>query len=250
MRSVLFPGSGKILVRNSTGYLFDAIEVQSVEFDVGVEAQNIPDGNGLFDIMRLYTKRTGSIKITTNLLDPAALAVLWGATLTESRDITAWVVGEEKTIPAVGPFTVTLDKAPNNTTAGLFVRDIDGILLTRTASTPTTGQYSVSGNTLTFTATDANKALVISYSYAVTGATTIEVSATSEPRPFQIIHSFTAKDRSGSFYDAMLDIPRVLPAGNMPMRAQREAQTFDINAEIMRPDGGLNPVTFAFKKRP
>lgn len=77
------------------------------------------------------------------------------------------VPAEPVTVPAVGPFTVTALAA-----LGTFVSDIgvtkvsDGTVLTKVASGPVTGQYSVdSAGLYTFAAADANLALTLAYAY-------------------------------------------------------------------------------------
>ena len=83
-------------------------------------------------------------------------------------------------IPASTPFTVTI--APPST--GTFAEDVgvigsDGIPLTKVASTPAAGQYSVTaGGVYTFETADANKRVYISYSYtyASTSARKIDIT--------------------------------------------------------------------------
>jgi hypothetical protein len=71
-----------------------------------------------------------------------------------------------QTVPTT-PFQITI--APPNT--GTFLEDLGvvdaatGAQLTRVASAPATGQYSISGAVYTFAAADTGKALLISYSY-------------------------------------------------------------------------------------
>lgn len=78
-------------------------------------------------------------------------------------------------VPASTPWTVTI--APPN--SGTYVNDLGvlnastGLPLTRVASGPTTGQYSVNTSTgvYTFASADANMAVLISYEYSATSAT-------------------------------------------------------------------------------
>jgi hypothetical protein len=74
-------------------------------------------------------------------------------------------------IPAT-PFTVT-PVIPNSGTFSydLGVRDANGIPMTRVASAPTTGQYSVAAGVYTFAAADVAKQVFISYQYTATSTT-------------------------------------------------------------------------------
>lgn len=73
-------------------------------------------------------------------------------------------------IPASSPYTITV--APPN--SGTFVADMGvifaatGVQLTRVASAPTAGQYSVSAGVYTFAAADAGKSVALSYEYSAT----------------------------------------------------------------------------------
>lgn len=83
-----------------------------------------------------------------------------------------------KAIPAT-PFQITVTSAaasatniqiPNSGTfaADLGVRNASGIPMTRVASAPATGQYSLSGSTYTFAAADTTLTVFISYQYTAT----------------------------------------------------------------------------------
>jgi hypothetical protein len=70
------------------------------------------------------------------------------------------------------PFTITV--TPPN--AGTFLRDLgvldsNGLAMTRVASAPTTGQYSLAGAVYTFAAADVAKVVYISYGYTYSLAT-------------------------------------------------------------------------------
>ena len=67
------------------------------------------------------------------------------------------------------PFAVT-PVSPNSGTWAydLGVRDANGVPMTRVASAPTTGQYSVAAGVYTFAAADTAKQVFISYQYTAT----------------------------------------------------------------------------------
>jgi len=75
-------------------------------------------------------------------------------------------------IPAT-PFTITPTPPSSGTwTADLGVRDSTGLPMTRVASSPTTGQYSVSiAGLYTFAAADTGKTVFINYQYTATSTT-------------------------------------------------------------------------------
>ena len=72
------------------------------------------------------------------------------------------------TIPAT-PFTITPTVPATGTWAGdLGVRDATGNPMTRVASAPTTGQYSVTAGAYLFSTADTGKVVFINYSYTAT----------------------------------------------------------------------------------
>lgn len=95
--------------------------------------------------------------------------LIFGQTVTSGqtlnyRDLTG------STIPST-PFTVTPTVPSSGTwAADLGVLDSNGVPLTRVASAPTTGQYSVSAGVYTFAAADTGKTVFISFQYSITSA--------------------------------------------------------------------------------
>lgn len=97
-------------------------------------------------------------------------SLLFGQTVTTSliadvHDITG------AAIPTT-PFTIT-PTVPNAGTwsLDLGVRDSNGVPMTRVASGPATGQYSVSAGVYTFAAADTGKAVYMSFQYTATSTT-------------------------------------------------------------------------------
>lgn len=87
---------------------------------------------------------------------------------------------EAGTIPASSPYTVTVS---NSATFSQDLGVIDattGLPYVRVASSPTTGQYSLSGGVYTFAAADTGKAVKISYVYT-SASTGKNVTITNQP---------------------------------------------------------------------
>lgn len=103
-------------------------------------------------------------------------SLMLGASAAASRK--AAVIDFAATIPTT-PFTITI--APPS--SGVFVADmgvidaLTGVSLTRVASAPTTGQYSVVPATgvYTFAAADTAKGVLISYEYSIASSTTSQL---------------------------------------------------------------------------
>lgn len=160
-------------VANSTPYQFAVL--QSVEIDID---------RTLKELMGQYQYpvdvAVGPGKITGKAKQADFNSVLFndlflGQTLTTSSGEQI-SVNEAHTIPGT-PFQVTI--APPS--SGTFVHDLGvfftatGVPLHKVASSPTTGQYSVTepGGVYTFAAADTTLGVQISYSYSVTNLTQI-----------------------------------------------------------------------------
>jgi hypothetical protein len=115
----------------------------------------------------------------------AKFAQIFGATLAAvlagSAQTTGSVRGAQQevgTIPASSAYTITVANSATFS-ADLGVYDISsGVRMTRVASGPATGQYSVSSGTYTFASADASHTVWISYSYTSTAGQTVAVTNT------------------------------------------------------------------------
>lgn len=98
----------------------------------------------------------------------AVSSLFFGQTMTTGRTSYVFdVVGTA--IPAATPWQIT-PTIPNTGTwaADMGVRDANGRPMTKVASAPTTGQYSVAAGVYTFATADANKLVFISFAYTNT----------------------------------------------------------------------------------
>lgn len=88
---------------------------------------------------------------------------------TQTAGLVTTILNETSAIPAT-PFQITVVNSATWTTDLGVTYTVGGIRLTRVASGPTTGQYSVAAGVYTFAAADTTLSVQISYAYApVTG---------------------------------------------------------------------------------
>ena len=96
-------------------------------------------------------------------------SLVFGQTLTAGQTSDFYDVAGS-VIPA-SPYTVTVVPPASGTWAyDLGVRNANGVPMTRVATAPATGQYSVAGGVYTFAAADTLKQVFISYQYTVSSA--------------------------------------------------------------------------------
>lgn len=155
--------------------------IQDVSVDMSVEMKTLY-GSKRYPIAVGQGKGKISVKAKTAEIDGKVLGSLfYGKAATAG--IKGAVIDNAQTIPASSPYTITV--APPN--SGTFVADLgillaaDGTQLTRVASAPAAGQYSVSGSGVyTFNATDAGKGVAVSYEYSATSSTGEVFTITNE----------------------------------------------------------------------
>jgi hypothetical protein len=164
-------GSGVLLgtrtdVANATPVNFGSVQEVTIE-----ETATIKELYGQYQ--RPIAAARGTIKTTgkAKLARISGLAfanLFYGVTPTAGQLATSFA--EAGAIAATTPFTVTVANA------GTFIND-DGVLyaatglpLTKVASTPAAGQYSVASGVYTFNSADAGKAVLTSYTYTFSGS--------------------------------------------------------------------------------
>lgn len=152
-------------IANPSPQLFGVL--QDVSVDISCDIKELYGQNQFpVAIGRGKGKITGKAKFARmngSLLN----SLFFGQTLSSGQySVFADYTGAQ--IPAT-PYTITVTP-PNSGTFGqdLGVRDANGNPMTRVASAPTTGQYSLAGAVYTFAAADTGKTVFISYNYSAT----------------------------------------------------------------------------------
>ncbi len=147
--------------------MFAALQDVSVDFSQDLKTLH---GSYKFPIEQAGGKAKIECKATVGRIDPVLFnSIYFGGNITTG--VTLGSIDEAGTIPTPsGPYTITTANAANFRT-DLGVYDVGGgVFLTRVASAPTTGQYSVNEATgvYTFAAADAGKAVKLYYTYGAT----------------------------------------------------------------------------------
>lgn len=141
--------------------------LKGVTLDLGTDNDTLR-GEKLFAIDS--AKKNGKIggKIDVAQFDPKMLSlVIPGFTRTTGTQ--RGVRDEAGTIPAT-PYQVTVAQSATFLVDLGVLDTVTGLYLTRVASAPATGQYSVAAGVYTFAAADTGHAVKISYRYSVAGA--------------------------------------------------------------------------------
>ena len=157
---------------NSTPRKFATL--QDVQFDLQFTTKQLYGQNQVaLDIRRGQAKFTGKAKFAQ--ISGAMLNDLFFAQ-TAATGLLLSAVGEAGTVSAT-PFTVTVANAATFDTDLGVVYAATGAPLTRVASAPAQGQYSVASGVYTFNAADTGAAVLIDYLYtAATGGANVALS--------------------------------------------------------------------------
>ncbi len=164
-------GSGVLLgtrtdIANATPLNFGLVQGVTIE-----ETANVKELTGQYQrpvaIARGTIKTTG--KATVARISGLAFANLFYG-VTPSAGQLATSFAEAAAVPAIAPFAVTAVNSSNFVDDEGALYAATGLPLTKVASAPSAGQYSVSAGVFTFNAADAGKAVLISYTYTAAGS--------------------------------------------------------------------------------
>jgi hypothetical protein len=162
--SVAF-GSGALIATpsgaNATPVQFGALQDVSLDFSF---ASKQLFGQYQFPIAfaRGEGKISGKAKFA-NIDGPLYNNCFFGQTQTTGQKL--WSYNEAGAVPASSPYSYACANAANFDEDLGVVYASSGLALTRVASTPTVGQYTVAAGLYSFSSGDAGRALLVSYSY-------------------------------------------------------------------------------------
>ncbi|MCE9561887.1 MAG: hypothetical protein K8U57_07520 [Planctomycetes bacterium] len=170
-------GSGTLIgvrtdIANQTPAVFGVVQDAEIDFDFSLK-ELIGQYQAPVAIAR------GALKITGKAKAARIYGSMYNSLFFAQTQATGGIlqaVNESGSIPTT-PYQITVANSSGFLTdLGVF-NATTGVQLTRVASGPTTGQYSVSAGVYTFAAADTGLALVINYSYSTnSGATKITLA--------------------------------------------------------------------------
>lgn len=156
------------------------MDLQEGTFDFGAEAKKLYGQNSFPVAVGIGTRNLG-VKIK----QARVLAKAWNA-LFFGQTLSAGIVGiYTDTVGAAIPGTpYAITPTPPNSgtwTADLGVLNASGVPMTRVASAPSTGQYSVAAGVYTFAAADTTLTVYINYKYTAASTTASKQTVANQP---------------------------------------------------------------------
>jgi hypothetical protein len=210
--------------------------------------KELPDGNSQYPMGVYDIGVNDTIVVNMSSFQPAIYAMLTGEEVKENPSDTMTMVEKEITIPDEAPFTVELDPAYNGTGTILAV-GTDSTPYTKTDSAPATGEFSVSGDTLTFNSADAGKGLLITYDYDASTVSTGLPETVKRPILHAIISTdYQDKDQLNT-YRANIIIDRCKSEGELkPPDQKSDPDGWSFTLRVLKPRGGKRPVDTKYEK--
>jgi hypothetical protein len=163
-------GSGVLLgtrtdIPSATPVNFGLVQDVTIE-----ETATIKELTGQFQrpvaIARGTIKTTGKAKVA-RISGMAFANLFYGVTPAAGQLATSFA--EAGTVAAASPFTYAVANAATFADDDGVVYATSGLPLTRVASAPGAGQYSVSAGVYTFNSADSGKAVLVTYTYTIRG---------------------------------------------------------------------------------
>ena len=234
------------LIRHSDSARFLGFGVvQSVDVSLNVKTATLEDGFSDYDLM-FSQGMDGSITVNLNSFQPKLYAGLSGATFTENSSIAVRHIIESR-IPSSAPYTIDVKNEGTPATDPVpVVHDATDSPYVNVSSTPTTGQFSVSGSVFTFSSADAGQEVVLAFDVSGTGDK-MELPAQSTRSVFQMVlagEAVLAEDEGTIKHDSMI-FDSVAPTGDLkPPTRSKTPGGWSFTMAMQKPRAGRKPVDY------
>lgn len=253
MQPIVFDKAGKFMlnkyvdgrpVKSATTSLFRHGVVQSITPNITINGTPIADGNSLWDAMTIDTKIEGNIAVQLGFMPPELYAFIMGDKIEELETAPFPVIDEELLVPDEAPYEVELNKTPITDT--LILVDVHGKAMTKADLEPAAaGEYSMTGNKLTFSETDAGKPLYAAYDFEATTVTKFGLPKTPKRESYQVVISGEAIGEDETLYNTALILDKAKVMGSINPPAQGgEPQPTTITFTIQKPRGDKRAVDY------
>jgi len=234
------------LIRHSDSARFLGFGVvQSVDVSLNVKTATLEDGFSDYDLM-FSQGMDGSITVNLNSFQPKLYAGLSGATFTENSSYAIRHIIESR-IPSSAPYTIDVKNEGTPATDPVpVVHDATDSPYVNVSSTPTTGQFSVSGSVFTFSSADAGQEVVLAFDVSGTGDK-MELPAQSTRSVFQMVlagEAVLAEDEGTIKHDSMI-FDSVAPTGDLkPPTRSKTPGGWSFTMAMQKPRAGRKPVDY------
>lgn len=163
-------GSGVLIgtrtdIANATPVNFGLVQEVTIDEQAGVK-ELYGQYQYPLAVARGTIKTTGKAKVA-RISGLAFANLYYGVTPAAGQVATSFA--EAGTVAASAPYTVTVANEANFVNDAGVLYAASGLPLTKVASSPAAGQYSEASGVYTFNSADAGKAVLVTYTYTITG---------------------------------------------------------------------------------
>lgn len=259
MQPIYFPKAGKIMfnkyvdgvpVRSPETSVFRNGAVVSITPNVTINTTALPDGNSDWDAAEPVTGREGTIAVELSFMPPELYAFLMGTTVDDLQNTPMPVIDHEITIPEVSPFEVKLPHSPDTTRSVMMV-DMNASAWSKVSASPSTGEFSVSEDVVSFSSADAGKPVFLTYDYTALAVKSFGLPKSGDGFAMECVVSGEAMGEDESTpYDVAVIVDRCKATGTInPPPLSRNPAPQTITLKVLKPRGTNKAVDFRFAPR-
>lgn len=214
-----------------------------------INTKELPDGNSQYPMGVYDIGVNETVVVNMSSYQPALYAMLSGEETVDNASDTMTMVEQEITIPEEAPYTVTLDPAYNGTGMILAV-GVDSTTYSKVAEPPAAaGEFSVSGDVLTFNSADAGRGLFITYDYTASTSSSGLPETVKRPQLHAIISTDYQDEKQLNTYRANIIVDRCKATGELaPPEQKTDPDGWSFTLQVLKPRGGRKPVDWKIEK--
>jgi hypothetical protein len=258
VKNIIYPKAGKIvlvkyntdgsLAVSGTSLVGNTGVIEKIESKIEIKTQELADGNSDYPMGVYDVGSDGSVTVSLSEFNPALYAALSGASFDDAlASSQMWSADEEHSVGEAVANKVTLKNTPATLGSMVVIGD-DSSPLVKVSSNPVSGQYSVSGTEMTFSASDNGKPVFVTYDWTASTASKIALPESISRPVYQAIISTEATDRDQvKKYAANIVIDKCKSTGGISQPPQqRTPQGWNFTLKVMKPRSGYNPVYWKY----
>lgn len=174
-------GAGDVFITEGSGAAPDSIRIatlQETSLDINPGELKTMYGGKKYPVAAAQGKGSITGKAKQGEIQPELLALVLGGS--KAAGTIECVAGESGAVPAGAGYTITVTGSATWLDDRGVLDLSNGLYMSRVATGPTAGQYSVAAGVYTFAAADANHAVRISYRKTVSGSgSTVSITNTN-----------------------------------------------------------------------
>lgn len=260
IKNIIYPRAGKIiLVRytpdgilsvNNDSVVGNTGVVERIESAIEIQTNELADGNSDWPMGNYDVGTNGSVTVTMSNFSPKLYAALTGADYNPGlQEAQMWSADEEVIVEKGNDnnYTFKLKQTPAPNGSIVIVDEMSSPFV-KVSGTPSAGQFSVSGNVLTFSSADEGKNLFATYDWIATEAVNLALPTLASRPVYQAIIETEAADKDLlKKYVANIVIDKCKADGSIaPPPQQRQAQGWSYSLKVLKPRNGKNPVYWRY----